>query len=638
MAWNEGLSPDQENAAGHVGSHARLLAGPGTGKTHVIARRILFLIEEQGVDPLRIVVLTFTRAAAAELRERVTTEVGDDRVPRIATLHSFALRQLLKNSARVDALPQPLRVADDWEERHIIYEDMKRALDLDRIKQVRELFAQLAADWETLRADREDYTPDPRFLGAWNERRRLYGYTLRSELIYQLKRAIEQLDDFEMDEPVEHLIVDEYQDLNKCDLAVIQAVVNRGAELFAAGDDDQSIYGFRKADPDGIRELPVSYPGVTDLPLQVCRRCDPEILNVAEFVAALDPRRIDKGTRPEEGRERGTVRLVHFRNQGHEAQGVARLCRLLISNKGYRPEDILILLRSDWRGAFSDVLMGPLLADDIEVAVAGVEATVLDDDPGRAVLAALRLSAERNDDLAWRTLLQVRRNQLGEQAIERMSAMARDRGIRFSAAVEAIADDPNGFPRGQRLRDDVQVVNEAIADIDAEEETDLKESVRRVAGALVEDDDTQREIVDYFSEVTDRSGAKTLTDLLRNLESVGTGLDQELVEGAINILTMHRAKGLTAKAVVVVAAEDEHIPGRQEGEDESDERRLLYVSLSRAKHDLIVTYCRERRGQQQRLGSGGGAARRHLTRFLRDSPLRPVTIAAVLEEYGEEGE
>ena len=98
MPWNEGLSSDQENAAGHVGSHARLLAGPGTGKTHVIARRILFLIEERGVDPNRIVVLTFTRAAAAELRERVTSEVGEDRVPRIATLHSFALRQLLRNS------------------------------------------------------------------------------------------------------------------------------------------------------------------------------------------------------------------------------------------------------------------------------------------------------------------------------------------------------------------------------------------------------------------------------------------------------------------------------------------------------------------------------------------------------------
>lgn len=113
MSWDEGLTPEQQNAAGHIGKHARLLAGPGTGKTLCLTRRICFLINEKDVKPEQICALTFTRAAAHELRRRVESEVGKERVPRISTLHSFALRQLLLNSARLASLPQPLRIADD---------------------------------------------------------------------------------------------------------------------------------------------------------------------------------------------------------------------------------------------------------------------------------------------------------------------------------------------------------------------------------------------------------------------------------------------------------------------------------------------------------------------------------------------
>jgi DNA helicase-2/ATP-dependent DNA helicase PcrA len=101
MVWNDGLLGGQERAAGHTGSHARLLAGPGTGKTFVMTRRIVYLIEEVGVDPSEIIALTFTRAASQELRDRVRAEVGDENVPRISTLHSFALSKLLRNSGKL---------------------------------------------------------------------------------------------------------------------------------------------------------------------------------------------------------------------------------------------------------------------------------------------------------------------------------------------------------------------------------------------------------------------------------------------------------------------------------------------------------------------------------------------------------
>jgi len=183
MAWDDDLLPDQRTAATHTGNHARLLAGPGTGKTLTLTRHICFLVAEQNVSPGTILAVTFTRAAARELRQRVENELGEENCPRISTLHSFALRQLMRNARLITELPQPLRIADDWEERNIILEDIKRLLDLRKISDARDLLNELSADWQTLTVDEADWDrrfPNPQFLGAWREHRQIYGYTLRA--------------------------------------------------------------------------------------------------------------------------------------------------------------------------------------------------------------------------------------------------------------------------------------------------------------------------------------------------------------------------------------------------------------------------------------------------------------------------
>ena len=180
MAWDDNLLEDQKIAAAHADTHARLLAGLGTGKTLTLTRRICFLVTESNISAENILALTFTRAAARELRQRVTNELGEDQSPRISTLHSFALRQLLKNAMRIKELPQPLRIADDWEERNIVLPDLKALLELPRIEHAKNLLNELSADWQSLTADEEDWEkrfPDPAFLGAWREHRQIYGYT-----------------------------------------------------------------------------------------------------------------------------------------------------------------------------------------------------------------------------------------------------------------------------------------------------------------------------------------------------------------------------------------------------------------------------------------------------------------------------
>ena len=112
-----------------------MLAGPGTGKTLTLTRRIRFLVEEKKASPDSIRAFTFTRAAAKELEQRVRSDFGTEKTPRISTLHSFALRQLMNNESIVQALPKPLRIADDWEERYIVHEDLKVILGLSDVRE-----------------------------------------------------------------------------------------------------------------------------------------------------------------------------------------------------------------------------------------------------------------------------------------------------------------------------------------------------------------------------------------------------------------------------------------------------------------------------------------------------------------------
>ena len=454
MPWDDDLLREQRDAASHAGTHARLLAGPGTGKTLTLTRRISHLIDVRDQAPDTVLAITFTRAAAGELRQRVAEVLGKDRSPRISTLHSFALRQLLKNSASITELPHPLRIADDWEERNIVLPDLKGLCNLSRVSEAQELLNQLSADWQSLSADEADWNkrfPDPKFLGAWQEHREVYGYTLRAELVYQLKKALEQRGDFELESPIEHLLVDEYQDLNRCDLAVVHHIASRGTEIFAAGDDDQSIYGFRKADPAGIRRFPEDYPGATELGLEICKRCDKSILDLGLFVARQDSRRINKAIEPESESSEGEVELLRFSDQYSEADGIARLCASLMSVHGLQADDILVLLRSDRYGAFSNVIRERLEGVDIEVATPDV-LNPLDGDQGRALLALLRLAANIQDSLAWRTLLQVWCKGVGEKAIGSVYELARSRGESFAQTVVAANDDSKMLPTRHRTR------------------------------------------------------------------------------------------------------------------------------------------------------------------------------------------
>lgn len=623
MAWDEGLSQEQKKAASHLGRPARLLAGPGTGKTRVLTRRICFLVH-QGISPENILAVTFTRTAARELRRQLQKELGQGPRPRISTLHSFALQQLLKGQSVVD-LPEPLRIADDWEERWIILEDLKRMIGLRKVDQVDDLMKEMSADWQSLKADEENWGqrfPNPKFLGAWEEHRKIYGYTLRSEMVYRLKEVLEQRENSHLEVPIRHFLVDEYQDLNRCDLEVVRKITLGGAELFVAGDDDQSIYGFRKAHPKGIRRFLNDYVGSEPLDLKICKRCDRDILSIGLEVIKQDSNRIYKEINPESDKPGGEFAVLCFKNQEEEARNIAELCSHFAHCPDIGPGEILILLRSDHNGVFSRPIQEELIKKDIPVATD--VGNPLDSNGGRTLLAFMRLAINNEDSLAWRTLFKFWCRGVGPGAINAVYDIALKNGETFAKAIYKIRDGEELLPKTHQSR-----VCKAIHDtlnhleiifpesIECENSDGLLNRIRSAANSLIENEEDRDFVLSQIKIATDTTEVVSFKEIIQSVEVIDDSTDREFEEDRVRIFSMHRAKGLTSKVVIVAAAEDQHIPGHAQGEEIDEERRLMYVSLTRAKHHLFVTYCQRRTGQQRHYGRNVGQYVRTLSRFLK---------------------
>jgi len=620
---------DQIEAIDHIGSHARLLAGPGTGKTKTLTRRVLSLILQHNADPDSILLLTFTRLAAAQLKDEIkkVLEPLGKTIPQVSTLHSFALRQILYNSSRIDTLPRPIRIADDWEERYIIQEDLKKVLNLKEIGDVQKLINQLSTDWETLRIDEigwEQQFPNPAFLGAWRSHKDQYGETLRAELVYQLKKQLNQSRDFQLDKEYKHILIDEYQDLNACDLAIVNELAKRGAELFVAGDDDQSIYGFRFATPAGIRNFEQIYQNSKKLALEICFRCDKNILHSAEFVASLDPARLPKPTRPKDEAGDGEVLIIGFKDQSHEAEIIAKKIKSLI-DADIKPDQITILLRNDRNGLLSKPIIETLKKYSVDVSLT-TDSELENNKEYRTVLSIIRLLVDQNDCLAWRTLLQINKtNGLGDECIKSIWNYAQSKGIRFSVALQKIAKSPSELQKfGPKIAKFVSEINVAIVELKAIESP--IEAINATVDKFMGEGEIKEQVKKYFVGILENQEKPDLENLIKIVSTSSEYIEQETKENAVNILTMHQAKGLSFDVCFIVGAEDEYIPGRNTGDKEGDERRLLYVSMTRARHKLFISYCNKRTGQQRHSGSNSGTEKRTLTRFLRDSkiPIKQV--------------
>jgi DNA helicase-2/ATP-dependent DNA helicase PcrA len=637
-----------------------LLAGPGTGKTFVLVRRIQYLIEVEGVSPRDIAAITFTRAAAAEMRHRLEERLGaaGSRV-RTSTLHSFALRELLRKGAR--QLPTPLRVAGDWEERWVVVEELARLLG----RQVRDMtnrrgtgaLDRLADDWDTLRADGagwEDGHPDAQFLATWRRHRAVYGYTLRSELVYQLLVELRSNPRFEPPR-IAVIVVDEYQDLNRCELDTVSSLAARAeAEVFAAGDDDQSVYLFRNAVPVGIRAFVDEYSGADRLVLSECMRCGQDVVNLANWLISQEVGREPKQLRSVTPWP-ASIHLLRFPGQATEAAAVARMVTAEIE-AGNPAEEILVLAKSDASNRIAGAIQKTLAEAEIKLYMPRGSGGV--SDQVNALLEYLNLAKglrdERIDDLALRSLLELEDNRIGGDRLWAVTSLALDRSLRFSDAIAEIETNPEEFRRsrlGDIVRERDRILENAQAMTQREDET-LIEWVGRVAATLGLDADS-RGLLDTLAhqieaELADETTADAtethgtlgvapssdprqrdfLAELLAAMTRLGETLPTHLPDH-VTFTTMHGAKGLSADIVFVLQIEEEMIPGDATGIQLDEARRLLYVSLTRARKKLVIGACQQRTGPQRFAGSKE-VVNRSLSSFVRDYGLVAETVGDYL--------
>ncbi len=538
-----GLLPEQAAAAAHRGSHARLLAGPGTGKTKTLVELVASLITEGTARADEILCLTFTRAAAAGLRRKIKFAIGTAEPPDVYTLHGFALRQLMARGIDIGAGRGNARVADDWEERHIVEEDLKRLLGEDDIRDVRRRLRDLAAAWEsTAEAGVEARHSDPELIGALHQHKAQYRYVLRAELVYRLKEQLDADPGFALTGTYRFVVVDEYQDLNRCDVAVINALAGRGATLFVAGDDDQSIYQqLRHAHPQAIRDF-VGDHAAADLRLTTCVRCDQRILALANEVIRQEVHREPKTLLPHETAGPGIVESLVFSSGADEARGIARLVKSF-TDAGVDEGEILILLRSDFHGAFSGPIKAELDGLRVPSIVRTAEKSPLDENEGRALLAHLRLFLDRSDHLAWRSVLETGRLGVGVRGISAVHGLAVDRNVPLAEGLRTVEDDAALLSRFRGpIISAIAVVRRRLAAADAIAPLDTA-PVGEILDAMAATLPTSQELREAQEELQGLAtlyGPASLADFLGAI-ALRKEEEEDLVAHTINIMTAHKA-------------------------------------------------------------------------------------------------
>jgi DNA helicase-2/ATP-dependent DNA helicase PcrA len=315
-----------------------------------------------------------------------------------------------------------------------------------------------------------------------------------------------------------------------------------------------------------------------------------------------------------------------FKSATAEAAGIAEICRQLVEQEELLPGDILILLRNDPRGIYSAPIIEALGEQGLAAERPVNPFAVLEDDYPRTMLCMMRLLRDREDGLAWRELLKLRPNNIGDGSLMAVYRLADEHGERYQKTLALIADDPNILvhPRRSTIASEVEAIEEALDGLGDALELGAAEGLEALLDASAFPLGAERELVTdlLLRLMAEEEGEEEpkLKDIETALHSSRGSLDEAERDpdpDSVQIMTMHSAKGLTAEAVVVAACDDQLVPGETKNKRElDDERRLLYVSLTRAKHFLFVTYARKRLGRQSHMM--GVSEDRGYTRFLQD--------------------
>jgi DNA helicase II / ATP-dependent DNA helicase PcrA len=592
MAWNDDLTGVHLTIAGHVGPFLRVVAGPGTGKTFALMRRVARLIEN-GVGPGNILAVTFTRTSARDLvdqLQRLRIPGAEQVVAR--TLHSLSF-SILHHSAVFEVTARHPRVLLGHE-RDMLVCDLKAAFGGKR--KVEELTKAFEAYWAKLQHEQPGFPSDPveqRFDRALRDWLRFHGAMLVGELIPLAYRFI-------VDNPLSpsiprysRILVDEYQDLNRADQGLIDALALPTSEVTVVGDEDQSIYGFRYAHPEGITQYDRTHANTHDEVLEECRRCPARVVEMAASLIQENPRARASVLRARAGNPLGDVTIVQHASLKDEAQSIAKFVEhYLDSHLEIEPGQVLILATRRIIGyAIRDAVNAraaegarrwtsqSFFAEEcLETLAAREGFTVLalhvDPNDRAALRAWLGLGDISNNGRAAayaRIRTHAEANALSPREVLD-SLMAGTLRIPHTAAIIA-----RYFELGSRLRAVQDLQGQALVDVLFPATADCDE-IREIAANAVATSENIEELLDRIRSLV------TQPELPDDHSQV------------VRVMSLHKSKGLTARAVVIAGCVagalpslDPSVPANQQTTREQEQRRLFYVALTRTTETLVIS-------------------------------------------------
>ena len=627
------LTPAQSAAVTHIDGPLLVLAGAGSGKTRVITRRVANLLQS-GIAPENVLAITFTNKAAGEMRQRIEVLVPNSRVW-MGTFHGFCAR-LLRIHAKLVGIDSGFTIYDQ----------------ADRLRAIKDVMDQVVGDEPNItperveaaisRAKNELVTPQmlrtrardekdvlqARVFAAYEEKLRTSSAVDFDDLLVHVVSILKNHPDVRagLDRRYRYVLVDEYQDTNLAQYAIVRALSVDHPNLCVTGDPDQSIYGWRGANLANILEFERDYPGCRVVKLERNYRSTKNILSVADHLIRFNRNRKPKSLVTENPRG-APVELTVYARETDEAEGIAGKIDGLVREGEFLFSDIAVFYRMT---ALTRPIEAAFRSAKVPYQIIG-GVSFYERQEVKDILSYLSLMTNPKDDLAFARIVNVPPRGLGKTSLDHLVEAARQRSIPLLAmARQASRVDGLKDKAARGLLEFTRLVDELVTLRDHPAEEVIRQLLERTGyrtylTAGTRDDGEDRlanldELISAAREFDQDHPGASIHDFLAEV-TLASPIDRwDQQTGSVTLMTLHAAKGLEFPVVFVCALEEGLLPHTRANDDDrqlEEERRLLFVGITRAQRELYLSRCRIRtfRGQQQATFP---------SRFLDELPAEPM--------------
>ncbi len=604
------LNPEQREAAMYLDGPLLVLAGAGSGKTRVITHKIAYLVEECGYAARNIAAITFTNKAANEMRDRVGLLLQGKNAKGlvVSTFHSLGMTILRAEATLLGYKPQ-FSIFDSSDTFKIIGE-LTNSGDKQEIRDVQTQLSNwksafISPEQAVVVADSAEAEAYARIYMRYQETLRAYQAVDFDDLIHLpvvlFKTHPEAL--LRWQQRLRYLLIDEYQDTNDCQYQLTRLLAGTRAAFTAVGDDDQAIYAWRGASIENLHNLRHDYSNLRVIKLEQNYRSSQRILKVANHLINHNTKVFEKKLWSDHGIG-DPIRIYAAKDDENEAESV--VMRLMAHKFEHQASysDYAILYRSNY---LSRAFEEQLRTQRVPYTVSG--GTSFFDRPEiKDITSYLRLIANPDDDPAFIRAITTPKRGIGNATLEKLGSYAGTRHISlFEAAFEAQMEQQ--LP--PRQFEDLMIFCRFISRLEARADKDpcgelLDELLRAINyEAWLYDSHESRQAEVKWKNVDDFVGwlkrkseadEKSLIDMVQTIALINMleGKDQE--QDAVSLSTLHAAKGLEFPHVFIIGTEEDILPFRDSDEKGiEEERRLMYVGITRAERSLQISYCNRRR-------------------------------------------